>query len=80
MKGKSFVIIMSLSIFSVADNRTAFISQVNAYLIFPAGQKINFEHTELRRFFQDFISSLSEFAFGRVGCGINDEGFVLGKV
>lgn len=68
------------SIFSVADNGMFLIGEVDTDLVFPAGQKGNFQETEPGGFFQHFISGLREFSFLGVVGGIDDEGLVLGEV
>ncbi len=79
MEGQSSKLVAGLSIFSVADNGMSLIGQMDADLVFPAGQKGNFQQTESGGFFQHFISGSREFAFCGVGGGINDEGLVLSE-
>ena len=56
------------------------IGEVDTDLVFPAGQKGNFQQTEQGGFFQHFISGSRELAFCGVVGGIDDEGLVLGEV
>jgi len=79
MKCQPFVPV-EFTVFSIAHNRMSLVGEMHTYLIFPAGQKIDFEQAELLSFFEYLISGLCKFAFLGVGCGIDDEGFVLSEI
>ncbi len=80
MQGKSLVIIFRVSIFSVANDWMAEVGKMDANLIFLSGKECEFEQAEIGGLFENSVSGFCEFAFFRIGCGINDEGFVLGEV
>jgi len=80
MEGEASELVGGLSIFSVADDGVTLVGKMNTDLVFPAGQKGNFQKTESGGFFQHFVSGLRKFSFLGVVGGIDDEGLVLGEV
>ena len=56
------------------------ISHMYTYLILPAGQKINLQQTKLLGLFKHLISSMCQFAFCDISCGIDDISLVLRQV
>lgn len=56
------------------------VGQVDANLIFPAGQQGDFEQAESRRLFERLIGGVRQFSFCAVGGRIDDIRLVLGKV
>lgn len=80
MEGEAFAVVFRVSVFSIACDWMANIGKVDANLIFPAGEERNFQKTKIGGFFEDFVSGFGEFSFFGIGCGIDDEGFVLGEV
>ena len=80
MKRQTPVPILGFTIFTIAYDRMPLISQMDTYLILPAGQKIYLQQTKLLGLFKHLISSMCQFAFCDIRCGIDDISLVLRQV
>ena len=69
-----------LSIFPIADDRMPDAGEMDAYLVLPARQQINFQQSKVFRLLEYFISCPGQSSFCGVGRGVHDVGFVLRQV
>lgn len=80
VEGEAFVVADFAAVFAVADDGPAFVGEVDADLVFAAGEEFDFEKGAFVDFFERFVVSDGEFAFFGVFGGVDAAGFVFGEM
>lgn len=80
VEGDAVVGFVGGTVFFVADDGVSGFGEVNADLVFAAGNEIDFEQAEGGAFFDHTVGGVGEFSFFGVGGGIDDLGAVFGEV